>query len=267
MTTTLVVGVDGSAQSLTAVEWAAAEASRRKASLRAVCVTTPGPPDAESILDKAVSVARPHIPAPHLTTAVATGQPAAALIESATDASILIVGSRGRGGRTGLLLGSVALQVASHAPCPVISVRGNPRPTQGEVVVGIDGSPGSKAALDFAFKAAQVRSDRLRAVRAWTTPPPDATPHVPDPDLVADAEVETDLANALAEAGKPYPDVRVIPDAHQARPVRALTTASTRADLLVVGARGRGGFKNLLLGSVANAMLHRSACPVAVVHP
>ncbi|WP_103562569.1 universal stress protein [Actinomadura rubteroloni] len=267
MTTTLVVGVDGSAASLTAVEWAAAEASRRETSLRAVCVTTPGPPDAETILDQAVTRARPHISAPHLTTAVTTGQPAAALIDAASDASILIVGSRGRGGRTGLLLGSVALQVTSHAPCPVISVRGDPSSTHGEVAVGIDGSPGSQAALAFAFNAANVRDKPLRAVQAWTTPPPNAAPHVPDPELIEDAEVQTTLADALAEAGKPYPNVRVIPDATQTRPVRALTNASTQADLLVVGSRGRGGFKGLLLGSVANAMLHRSACPVAVVHP
>ncbi|WP_238012284.1 universal stress protein [Dactylosporangium sp. AC04546] len=288
--TAVVVGVDGSPDALRAVEWAAADAARRHRPLRIVhaCVwptvyapmALPGPPAlfeetmreaAEQIIDEAVTLARVVAPALEVSTEVPVKQPTAALVEASRHACAVVIGNRGLGGFTGLLLGSVGIQLAAHASCPVVVVRQADRPAgaeAGRVVVGVDGSHDAARALAFAFEQASFRGVGLTAVQAYRWPsstgPGDLMPLVYDP-----AELRDDEDRALAEAiggwaGK-YPDVDVRRAAASGRPAEVLTELSAGAELVVVGSRGRGGFAGLLLGSVSQAVIHHAACPVAVV--
>ncbi|WP_344949066.1 universal stress protein [Actinomadura miaoliensis] len=285
----IVVGVDGSEHALVAVDWAAEEAHRRAASLRVVHVMVPWPLDipvdprvvavwegqvntgeGQQVVDEGLQRARRRVPDLRVAGERSSGQPAATLIEAAENAAMLVVGSRGTGALAEVLLGSVALQVASHARCPAVAVPAVGPEVHGEIVVGVDGSPAGAAAVRFAFEEAELRQARLRAVLAWTHPastrPGDMQPLVFDPEIVA-AEERRLLSESLAGWREKHPDVTVVPEVTRARATRALAAASERADLLIVGSRGRGGFTGLLLGSVGHAMLHRAHCPVAVIRP
>lgn len=284
----VVVGVDGSASSLAAVELAAQEAALRRRPLHIVHAfvwpylylspqLAPGPltdgglrQDAERIVAEAVS--RAHVVAPGVTVRgeVVAGAAAAVLLDETRDAELAIVGDRGLGGFTGLLVGSVATQLATHASCPVLVARGSQH--RGDpVLLGVDGSAANDAATEFAFEAASLRGVPLVALHAWT-PPRSSGREYMLPLLIDLHELEGDegrlLAGALAGWQEKYPDVTVCRRLVQGGQRRALIEASSGAQLAVVGSRGHGGFAGLLLGSVSQALLHHSGCPVAIVrHP
>ncbi|NXY95462.1 universal stress protein [Streptomyces sp. BR123] len=284
----VIVGVDGSAPSLVAVEAAAREARWRNAGLQIVHafrwppvrVSTgpPVPPPAErevrqmteGLVTEAVERAKSVAPSVDATHAVVTGEPVTVLEERSRAAELVVVGSRGIGGFVGLLVGSTAVHLAPRGRCPVLVVRDRPEPA-GSIVLGVDGSRAGAAAVDFAFAEATLRGVGIVALHAWTTwnapvPPPQdpAEPYASRPGMLAQAE-ERLLAEALAGHRERYPDVPVEPRVVHAATREALIGASATAQLLVVGARGRGGFAGLLLGSVSQAVLHHAHCPVAVV--
>jgi nucleotide-binding universal stress UspA family protein len=285
MTAPVVVGVDGSACSLHAVDLAAREAALRASPLRVVYAflwpyfgvplgpSAVGPreggllQEAERIVDTAVTRARSAAPDTQVTGATITGDPVPVLIEQSRTAALVVVGDRGLGGFTGLLVGSVAVQLAAYAACPVLVARGRTTPA-GDVLVGVDGSPANDPAIGFAFEEAALRGCALTAVHAWTGPvstgPGDMLPLVYDLPEVDDEEARV-LAEALAGWHDKYPDVVVRRRLVRA-PVRpTLIDATRHARLAVVGTRGRGGFTGLVLGSVSQALLHHADCPVAVV--
>lgn len=283
----IIAGVDGSAYGLQAVRWAAEEARRRDTRLRIVYAivswlfqTDVDPrvrevrdwlrSSGQEVVDGAVALARERAPGVAVSAEMVPGGPSKALIEAGGAAEMVVVGCHGAGTLTGLVLGSVALQVATHAPCPIVIVRHlEPHPVR-EVVVGADGSASCQAAIGFAFAEAALRRARLRAVLAWTHPAPavpaDVRPVVFDPALVADEE-ERVLAESLAGWQERFPDVEVVRDVVRGRAPRVLAAASAGVELLVVGTRGRGGFPGLMLGSVSHAMLHHARCPLAIVPP
>jgi nucleotide-binding universal stress UspA family protein len=285
----IVVGVDGSESALQAVRWAAQEAHRRRVPLRLVNAfgwTTGhhlGDPglgtDYRTVLlqnardEVAAAVAAAAGVAPELAIEqeVVTGFPVAVLNAEAARAQLVVLGDRGLGGFTGLLVGSVAVALSAHAPCPVVVVRGPtpgaPPPLEGPVVVGIDGSPTSEAALAFAFEAADLRGVPLLAVHTWTDYQIESTMVAVLEGDAIDADEHRLLAERLAGWGEKYPDVRVQRLVTRYRPARTLLEQSAHAQLVVVGSRGRGGFAGMLLGSVSHAMLHHAGCPVAVVRP
>jgi nucleotide-binding universal stress UspA family protein len=285
--TAVVVGVDGSDAALTAVRWAAAEAERRGAPLRIVAAVAwrtyhPRMPalaaeheqqaltrGAEQDLQAADEVARQTAPALAVTTDVRGGEAPAVLREESTTAQLIVVGSRGRGGFTGLLLGSVSIAVAAQAAAPVVVVRGEaaPHDTTAPIVVGVDDSPHGKAALGFAFGEAARKRAPLIAVRAWGDP-------VNDPYLAGIIDwnaVETDerhvLDECLAAWTAQYPEVPVERVVLRDPPAAALVARSHNAGLVVVGSRGRGTLRGALLGSVSQAVLPHAAAPVAIVRP
>ena len=176
--------------------------------------------------------------------------------------------SRGSGGLGGTLVGSVASSVAAHAVAPVVVVRGDePTEPAAPVVVGVDGSPVSEAAIDFAVVAADLASCPLVAVHTWWDPLFDP---VTEPLLGWDAIVDDErrvVAEQLAGRSAAYPNLVVSTVVERSHASRALLDRARGARLLVVGSRGRGGFAGLLLGSVSRAMVHRAPCPVAVVPP
>jgi nucleotide-binding universal stress UspA family protein len=283
----VVAGVDGSECGLQAVRWAAAEALRRQLPLRLVAahawpsgglVGDPGlGVDYRAVLRDVVlghlataaADARQVAPELDIEQVEVTGYPVPVLLGESAHAEIVVLGDRGLGGFTGLLIGSVAVEVTAHASCPVIVVRGSepdrtgPRPEP--VVVGVDGSPTSEAATAFAFEAASLRRVPLVAVHVWRDVLVDAT-MAPLLDWnVIDSDEREVLAERLAGWTEKYPDVPVRRLVARDRPARALVEESGRAQLVVVGSGGRGGFRGLLLGSVSQALLHNAHCPVAVV--
>ncbi|WP_433190123.1 universal stress protein [Actinoallomurus sp. CA-150999] len=282
---TIIVGTDGSDQSLNAVAWAAEEAVRRGLPLRIVhaeaewLYDTPVDPriglvrewlltGGKDLLEKAVAAARERAPGIAVDTETVSGQVAHVLLEKAADAAMIVLGGHGVGTATGLLLGSTTLQVVTHARIPAVVVRDLEPAERREIAVGVDASPVSEPAIAFAFEEAALRRARLRAVHVWSHPAPRGPgvmqPLVYDPQIVAEEKLRL-VQQSLATWRDKFPDVEVVFDIEHGRPVRILADASAHADLLVVGSRGRGGFTGLLLGSVSHALLHHAHCPLAVV--
>lgn len=281
----IVVGVDGSETALQAVRVAAGEAAQRNRPLRIVHAfiwplmkvplgPAPGAPadaglrgQAERCVAEAVAEAGKVAPEVAVTGAVVDGAASPVLLAEARDAALVVLGNRGLGGFAGLLLGSVAVQVSAHAECPVLVVRGEVR-ADGPVVVGIDDSELSREAVRFAFEEAAWRGAELVAVRAWLYPTPvgpgDILPLVYDLDAFRDEE-ERVLAEAVAGCSEQYPEVPVQRRLVRGSPGRALVEESRTAQLVVVGARGRGALGGLLLGSVSHAVLHHAHSPLAIV--
>jgi nucleotide-binding universal stress UspA family protein len=198
-------------------------------------------------------------------TSLGEGRPARVLLDEGRSAQMVVLGSRGRSDLVGLLTGSTSIQVAMHATCPVVVVRADvgERP-HGPVVVGTDGTEISEAAIGFAFSEADAMRVGLTALHAWDLP----DGHLNDADIrwagVQEAE-EAVLAERLAGWSEKYPGVDVTRVVKRADPAWALVRESASSALTVVGTRGSGGFKGLLLGSVSHAVLQHADSPVAVV--
>ncbi|WP_431925891.1 universal stress protein [Amycolatopsis tucumanensis] len=280
----VLAAVDGSPAALNAVRWAAREASLRHLPLRLVhvCTLPPAPSTApgggglvESRLEQghrwlgeAHGQARAAEPGIEIHTRLRTGAAAAALIEEAATARLAVLGSRGLGGFPGLLLGSVSSALAAHGPCPVVVVRDALPPERGPIVVGVDASTWSDAAIAFAFDTAGRRQAPLVALHTWTDMSLGETWSVLPIDVEYDEVAEDErrlLAERLAGWREKYPDVPLALRTVRDCPVRGLLAAARGAQLVVVGSRGRHAFDGMGLGSTSQALLHHCPCPVAVV--
>ncbi|WP_246257833.1 universal stress protein [Amycolatopsis anabasis] len=283
MTAPIVIGVDGSQAALRAVRWATAEAARRRVPLRLVHAygipdAFPGetmPPkdwlDAEqarsrNVLRHATEAAWLADPKVSVASESALDAPVPRLLEESRSARMLVLGATGVGGFYGLLVGSVAGAVAAHARCPVAVVRGEHR-ADPPVVVGIDGSPLSEAATALAFEEAALRGTELVAVHSWSDA--DTAQLFSDSRFEFDFEPLRDteeraLAERLAGWREKYPEVAVRRVLVEDKPRHQLLEQSRRASLLVVGSRGRGGLRGLLLGSTSQALITHAECPVLI---
>lgn len=284
----VVVGVDGSDDSMAAIDFAASEAALRDRPLRLVygflwpalmpaAAVSPvvyeiDPRlEAEPILLEAAARASAAHPRLTIDTEVLVGSPAAVLIDESRTAALVVVGSRGRGGFSGLLAGSVSSQVATHAHGPVVVVRGETAAAGEPVLLGVDAAQPSPAAVGFAFEEAALRKAPLHALYAWsssTSPEPGSPTAPPGYDFAEAGEAARRmLAEALAGWQERYPDVAVHREvSHSLDPPALLTRASEGAGLVVIGSRGRGELRSLLLGSCGYTLIHRAHCPVAVIH-
>ncbi|AKS33853.1 universal stress protein [Mycolicibacterium goodii] len=285
----VLVGVDGSDPSTSAVEWAAREAVLHKVPLRLVHIVqwpaggvvwaeVSAPPElaeqlrrngvqvlkaarkvAEDVIGDAVEIRADEVEiAENVVAALAAKSEAAQLV---------VVGCRGLGPIGRRLLGSVTAGLIRHARCPVAVIHHESRAaamaTTAPVVVGIDGSPASEKALAFAFDEASRRGAPLLAVHAWSDAQVAGYPGVPWDDLRVQAEER--LAERLAGWRERYPDVHVQREVVLDRPDRRLLKRSQIAQLTVVGSHGRGGFVGLLLGSVSTSVAEAAERPVVVV--
>lgn len=279
----IVVGIDGSSLSEAAARWAAEEASRRGVGLHLVHARTterwwpPAGTVPQDLSDasgqllreqvRRCTVAAPGVP---VTTDYAGTGAAAALVEASGAAELVVLGARGLGQLRQVMLGSVSAQVAAHAQCPVVVVRELDRePCAGGVVVGVDGAA-SEPAVQFAMEHSARHGLPVTAIHAWWIDPVGGLDgFVPTPQLREAwlREERDSVDELLAPYRQKYPEVDISALVVRGLAVEVLLERSERADLVVVGSRGRGGFASLLLGSVSHRVLQRAHCPVAVVHP
>ena len=288
----ILVGYDGSSSSERALHWALDEARRRHL---AVTVLHAQPSDgvltglgmgyynpdgdlrleAEALLAEAARTAHDWAPDVVTTTRLDSRPPAVALLDAMGDAEMVVVGSRGNGGFTELLVGSTSLHTATHGKVPVVVVRADPTglegPEAGRIVVGVDGSDAAQDALRVAFDEAELRHVGVTAVRGWESGYFDtagsksgAIPLHVEEEVVLPGE-RAALEESVAPWRSKHPDVDVRTELVHGDAAGALVKAAGGAELLVVGSRGRGGFRSLLLGSVSHAVLHHATCPVVVV--
>ncbi|GAB1516941.1 universal stress protein [Actinophytocola sp. KF-1] len=285
----VVVGVDGSDSALRAVAWAAAYAAAHGLPLRLVHVYLTPVSLPSGVFDQGVARRAMRAQGRRLlrdarvaATAAAPGVPlefvltpapvVPALVGEAATARLLVLGTRGLGGVAGLLLGSTAAALAGRTPCPLVVVRGDEgEPTRGPVVVGVDGTHAGEAAIAFAFAEAAAGDRQLVAVHTWTGSTVDAmllgySGSLPDfePEQREAYEV---LAERLAGWQEKYPEVRVTREVVHDHPATALLRYAEGAGLVVVGSRGRGEVRGLVLGSTGRHLLHHAPCPVAIVRP
>ena len=283
----IVAGTDGSEESLRAVEWAAREAVLRGAPLRIVAaagtpprmISRAGAGEYETVTDvllnsrdQALALAAERAAKAAsgvlIDTDQLSGGPADAITDSGAGALMLVLGSRGVGAFTAMVLGSVSRYAASHAACPVVVVRDETSPGHGQVGIGVGDLEHSGTALTFAFEEASLRQASLLAVHAWHTPQADFSragqQFTPPGTAALQADAARHLAGLLEEWKAKYPDVAVSQDIVHGHPARALAGLSARADLVVIGRHTKHpGLQGP--GSVRHALLNHAHGPVAVV--
>lgn len=282
---TILVGVDGSEEATTAAKWAAKTAEIEGAGLKIVAAYTtttsdyaPGlviPQDvidaireeASGIVQEAANAAREAAPDVALSGSIVEGDASRVLLELGEQADMIVIGTRGLGGIKGLLLGSVSTNVAAHSKGKVV-VLTEPG-GDGPVVVGVEQSPVSDAAVAEAFRQAALRNTKLVAVHTWTPLDADALHgYGLDPEEIEQMSQQAveSVAERLAGYAEDYPDVEVERVVIPEEPSKAiLDAAGDSAQLIVVGSRGRGGFKGLLLGSNSQKIMNQAQVPVMVV--
>jgi nucleotide-binding universal stress UspA family protein len=281
----IVVGFDGSPHARLALRWAMDEAARLRAPLTIVYAIHWYPEFADvtsqetdrrvrdrarQIADDASAEATRLDPQLSVIATVASGHPVNVLADLSRGARMVVLGSRGHGGFAGLIAGSVSIAVATHAHCPVVVIRELPSDTADlPVAVGVDDSPTSRLAVEFAFAEALARGVPLLAVRAWRPPTPSSLATVPFVRAEEIAEIEAAESHFLHDIIGPmaarHHNVQVEERVIDQPAAAALTDIALKAQLMVVGSRGHGGFSGLLLGSVGMQLLHYARCPVAIV--
>jgi nucleotide-binding universal stress UspA family protein len=292
MSAPVVVGFDGSASARAAVQYGAGEALLRGCDLHLVhafswpLIYPPfgnaydphdhGPRVA--MLNQLTVMARDverDYPDLAVDTRIVDGSPGGVLVAASSEATVLVVGHRGMGGFTGLLAGSVGIQATGHAHCPVVVVRGEPttagpQPGQGPIALGFDGSPGASMAANAAFAQAHRWGVELLVVH-----------HHPPHTARAEAEAAVaghrsprcttdEFAASLRVAAAGYDDVRYRTEVvHGDSAATSLIAAARSVDagLLVVGARGVGGFRGLVMGSTSRSLVEHAPCPMMVIPP
>lgn len=286
----IVVGVDGSDPALCALDWAAAEARRRGVPLNVVTSYTI-PVFAASSMDagyatlddqvirdgaqEVLDAARARVGdiGVDVRLRIESGDPAGVLMELSEEADLVVVGTRGRGGFVGRLLGSVSSALPAHAKCPTVVVplcvskRAPGDPTVRDVVVvGVDGSDRARRAVLVAAEQATTRSVPLRVVCAL---PPVSGSLAWMPATVDQEALTIDVRRQLAVGARwlasHFPDLVIETEVIEGAPIEVLIEESAKATLMVTGSRGRGGFAGMLLGSTSQGVLHHSKGPVLVV--
>jgi nucleotide-binding universal stress UspA family protein len=279
----IIVGYDRSPDAEAAARWALDEAARTGAPVEFLYAyewptwlpgasTVPAPtvwPDGETdraikgALNEAVATAEQTHPSVRTHIFTVHNSAALTLVDRSQDAGLVVLGCRGHSAVTGLL-GSVSVAVTAQARCPVVVVRGTPA-ADAPVVVGVDDSASAQLALGFAVEATVARNVGLRAIRAWAP----VTGLREEGPMVTRAVTEQErrpFDELVAGWQEKHPELHISAEAVVAHPAAALVEASKEAQLLVVGTRGRGAVRGMLLGSVSQHLLRHSACTVAVVH-
>jgi nucleotide-binding universal stress UspA family protein len=280
----VVVGVDGSAGSLVAVQYAVGEAERLETGVRLVHVApdyTPATPmlplirdDFEQvggrILRESAAVVTQAAPGCDVSTVLRTGPTVSTLLDEADGAHRIVLGREHRSRVESVFTGSTTVGAAGRAQCPVVSVppawsAGDGR---GRVVVGVRAPAHSTELLGQAFSAAEARRARLVVLHAWKLP--GAYDDIVEARTHADdraEEIEAEIDPLLETFRRDHPKVEVELSVVHEQPVRALLRAAAGADLLLIVRRAHGLPLTAHLGGTARTLLHEAACPVEVVPP
>ncbi|MCI2422422.1 universal stress protein [Saccharopolyspora sp. K220] len=284
----VVVGIDGSSSAVDAARWAAVEAQRRRTWLQVVFCdafalaylpdlpTMPLPEtyanamtrQAHLWLHRARVEASEAVPEVEVRTFVRTGGAIPVLVDESRSAQLVVVGSRGLGGFTGLVVGSVAVGLCAHGHCSVAVVRQPPTTAaDAPVVVGVADPAPEDTVLQAAFEEAVTRSAPLEAVHAWYAVGTEEawySFHSEGRAAAVQQEEERILAETLASWSEKYPGVEVRRIVARGKPARVLLDHAQHAQLVVVGSRGRGSLAGLLLGSTSQQLVHHAPCPFIV---
>jgi nucleotide-binding universal stress UspA family protein len=284
----IVVGVDDSPAAKVAVDWAARDAELRNIPLTLVHAispslttgwNTPLPPGlaqwqkehGRRLLDDAVKLvedACDRTGPTQIHTEVLSSAAVPTLVDLSKDAELVVAGSRDSGRWPGRLLGSVSSALLRHAHCPVAIIHDEdplmPHPAQAPVLVGIDGSSASELATAIAFEEASRRNVGLIALHAWSDVDVSTWPGVDWPATQSMAEEV--LAERLAGWQERHPNMNVRRVVVRDQPARQLVERSEDAQVVVVGSRGRGGFAQMLVGSVSETVAQLARMPVIVAH-
>lgn len=281
----IVVGIDPDPGKRMALAWAADEADRRRVPLFLVLAQNVplglrpvgGRPSWERwkeglraagdhLLREAVAFAESRCPRVRVSGALAEGHPAWVLHERARNATQVVIGSWHLSAlQERFASAAVALPLVAHSPCPVVVVPEPEHITEQppSFVVGVDGSPLSAAAVDYAFEEAALRGANLRALHAWLPPRPGSVD-----EATGLQECRRLLSETVAGRTALHPEVDLHHEVVAGHPVQVLTEASERSLGLIVGTRGHGGFPGMLLGSVSQGAVLHARCPVITVpHP
>ncbi|WIB34361.1 universal stress protein [Curtobacterium sp. MCSS17_005] len=278
----IVVGFDGSDEAAGALHATLRLAERLSSTVDVVTtwrwpITWSSPPigsswsplhDAEEIRAQANAlISSPPSPPSAATTRTVEGGAAEALVDAARGAELLVVGTRGRGGFRGLLLGSVSTACMQHAPCPVLIHRAQD-PSDREsrtIVVGVDGSHDSGEALRFAVTLARRLGYAIRTVTTWQWPSALNRKAPPFDHWSPEADARATASSALDAAADLFDDdVQITSEMVEGPAAAVLLEASQDAAFLVLGNRGLGGFKGLLVGSVSQECAQHAACSVII---
>ncbi|MBT8225592.1 MAG: universal stress protein [Dactylosporangium sp.] len=276
----VIVGIDGSESSRGALHWAAGEAVARDRPLRIIHAAGPAEPElwsaARAMVADAVSAARSWRPELAVSGEVIDGQPVVELCSASPDAELVVIAARGIGGFDGLLLGSVAAEVALHAQSAVTVVhnasawvdRAPDAVSDLPVLVGADSSHESAKAIGVAFEEAHLHGLPVLAVRAWH-PPVVAYRGKVQHSTISHEIVETAAGHTVLEAvadwRAKYPEVAFSTSIVAGSAAGALVEASTSAQLIVVGSRGHSSIPGLRLGATISQLLQHARCPVMIV--
>ncbi len=283
----IVVGIDGSPESDAAVHWAAREAVIRDepitlmhavqpvvvnwpVSAGQLSVTEWQQENARQVVDQALADTETAMNQPEpqdVRTEVLHAHPVDALVDASNDARMIVVGSHGRGALGRLLMGSVSRGVVENAHCPVVVIHADHGSTATDpyapILLGIDGSPASEAATAWAFDEASRRGVALSALHAWSDVGVFPIFGMDWRDYQAHGEEV--LAERLAGWQERYPDVHLSRRLVCDTPAHWLIQEAQRAQLVVLGSHGRGGFGGVRLGSVSTAVTQSTTVPVVVV--
>lgn len=283
----IVVGIDGSPESTAAVRWAAREAVMRGEPITLMHVVQPvvvswpvstgellvtewQDENARTVVDQALVVtdaAMNQSEPQDVRTEVLHAHPVDALVDSSKDARMIVVGSHGRGALGRLLMGSVSRGVIENAHCPVAVIHADHGSSvidpAAPILLGIDGSPASEAATAWAFDEASRRGVALTALHAWSDV--GVFPIFGMDWRDYEGRGEEVLAERLAGWQERYPDVHVNRRLVCDTPAHWLIQEAQRAQLVVLGSHGRGGFGGVRLGSVSTAVPQTTTVPVVIV--
>jgi len=273
----VLVAFDGSDHAIRALRWAVDHARLTHDRLRVVVIAMPVASTApflrdyeESFATSAAALARDitRHGGVEADVEVHRGWTIPTLVDEAKDAPMVVVGSQGHSALENQWLGSVSQHLAGHAPCPVAVVREAADPSARRILVGIDGSESSQAALRLACERAELTHEEVVAVHCYQLPSvisPAFGVRPEDVEMRYVDEAERLVSDLVAGTAAEHPDVQLRATAVVGRPARTLVDLSASASLVVVGSRGRNPFFEILLGSVAQETLHRAACSVVVV--
>jgi nucleotide-binding universal stress UspA family protein len=287
----VVVGVDGSPESAAAARWAADEAARRHDGLQLVYsgfLPVLGYPamgypigfveqadqQGRDLLADTTREVQARQPGLAVTTEQVQSDPRQALVDASRAASLTVLGNRGGGRLQDVMVGSVALHVAAHAYSPVAVIPQGHQLRGGPILVGVDGSANSTAAIAFAFDEAAVRGVDLVAILTfddWATQGMASRPL--EFDIAATQQQHAVMSEELAGWREKYPDVQVHQEVMRGQAADCLVgfaehaPPAQRPQMIVVGSRGRGGLTGLFLGSTSHALISHASCPVVVVRP